>query len=775
MDQSRENTEQTENPDDIQLCSVISVCSVLSSSLHFGGASIMKNRVATTLHRKLIVAAALIIAAAITLSFTLSASSAQDRLKTMPGYEQFQKMSPQIQGSFVSGQLNVTWVDGGKAFTYTMGGKAYRYSIAEKTANETGDAPANAGPGGGRGGPGGRGGGQGQGQRGQGQGQGAPPARGRQYELAISPDGKIKAFYRDRNLWLSDANGSNELAVTKDGNEKERTKYGTGSWVYGEELGQNTAMWWSPDSQKLAFYRFDESPVKDFFLQMSQTQVQSALDVEAYPKAGAPNPIAEVLVYDLASKQTVKLDVRDGKPFENNVVGHYVYNIQWSPDGTEILMNRTNRRQQILEFTACNPSTGKCRVIVREEWLTGWTSNRPGVRWLGDKKRFIWESERNGWRNLYLYDVSGKLITPLTQHTTFEVGSITKIDETAGVVFYTARSGDNHMKMQLHRVGLDGKGDVRLTDPAFNHTVSIAPDNQHFVDVYQTHKDPPATRLLDANGKVVAELAKSDLTKFNQLSLKKVEMFTFKAADGQTTLYGLIHFPSNFDPNKKYPVLVPVYGGPASASNTARETFSPPSAMTEYGFLVVNVDSRAAPGRGKRMLDTIYLKLGVTEMDDMAAGIKSLWNRPYFDKNRVGIYGTSYGGYTSALSILRHPDVYAAAAASSAVTSWYHYDSIYTERYMWIPQENKEGYEAGNAMNFADKLKGRLMIYYGTADNNVHPNNSMQLIQALQRAGKSFEVQVGPDRGHTGIDQQRMMEFFIENLAMRPVANAAAQ
>jgi dipeptidyl-peptidase-4 len=397
------------------------------------------------------------------------------------------------------------------------------------------------------------------------------------------------------------------------------------------------------------------------------------------------------------------------------------------------------------------------------------------VRWLGDKKRFIWESERNGWRNLYLYDVSGKLITPLTQHTTFEVGSISKVDETAGVVFYTARSGDNHMKLQLHRVGLDGKGDVRLTDPAFNHTVNIAPDNQHFVDVYQTHKDPPATRLLDANGKVVAELAKSDLTKFNQLSLKKVEMFTFKAADGQTTLYGLIHFPSNFDPNKKYPVLVPVYGGPASASNTARETFSPPSAMTEYGFLVVNVDSRAAPGRGKRMLDTLYLKLGQTEMDDMAAGIKSLWNRPYFDKNRVGIYGTSYGGYSAALSILRYPDVYAAASASSSVTSYYHYDSIYTERYMWIPQENKEGYEAGSAMNYADKLKGRLMIYYGTADNNVHPNNSMQLIQALQRAGKSFEVQVGPDRGHTGIDQQRMMEFFIENLVMRPVANAAAQ
>ena len=168
------------------------------------------------------------------------------------------------------------------------------------------------------------------------------------------------------------------------------------------------------------------------------------------------------------------------------------------------------------------------------------------------------------------------------------------------------------------------------------------------------------------------------------------------------------------------------------------------------------------------MLDQVYQKLGIVEMDDMAAGIRALWPRPYVDKGRVGIYGTSYGGYTSALSILKHPDVWTAAAASSSVTAWYHYDSIYTERYMWIPQENKDGYEAGNAMNYAKNLKGRLLIYYGTADNNVHPNNSMQLIKALQQAGKSFEVQVGPDLGHTGVNSQRMMEFFIENLILRP-------
>jgi dipeptidyl-peptidase-4 len=215
-------------------------------------------------------------------------------------------------------------------------------------------------------------------------------------------------------------------------------------------------------------------------------------------------------------------------------------------------------------------------------------------------------------------------------------------------------------------------------------------------------------------------------------------------------------------------VLLSVYAGPAT--NGARETFVNPSAIAEYGFIVVSLDARSAAGRGKRFLDAIYLKLGVTEIDDLAAGVKSLWSRPYIDRTRVGIYGTSYGGYASAMAIVRYPEVFAAASAGSSVTDWRHYDTIYTERYMYTPQVNKTGYDAGSVMTYVNNLKGRLMIYYGTADNNVHPNNSMQLIQALQRAGKSFEVQVGPDAGHTALNTARMMEFFIENLVMRPTA-----
>ena len=694
--------------------------------------------------------------AVVTLAFLVALvpfeADAQDRLKSMPGYDQYIKMSAQIPGAVKLGSLFVTWKDEGKSFDYRVGGKLMHFDIATKKAEEVGaakgiDVPFKA--------PGKKGGG--------------PPGggfvqRGRQATTALAPGGKLKAFYRDHNLWISDAGGANEFAVTTDGNAKDRVKFGTACWVYGEELYQNTAMWWSPDAKKLAYYRVDESKVRDYYLQLDQTKLQSRMDIEAYPKAGATNPVLDLFVYDLATKKIVQLDVRDGKPFENDVVGHYVYGISWTADGKEVLFHRTNRKQNIMEFAAGNPETGSCRVVVREEWPASWTENSPTMRYLSDKNRFLWISERTGYKNIYLYDVSGKLLATVTKHP-FEVAAIISVDEKAGEIFYTARSGDNPMKLQLHRCQLDGKNDKRLTDPAFHHSVQLAPDGKHFIDNYETLDTPPASRVVDADGMLVAELAKSDLTRFDALGLKKAERITFKAADGKTDLYGMLYRPSNFDPAKKYPLLVSVYAGPAT--NGASETFAQPSTLAEFGFLVARFDSRSAAGRGKVALDAIYGKLGVVEIDDQAAGVKALWDRPYLDKERVGIYGTSYGGYASTLCLLRHPDVFHAAVASSSVTDFRLYDSIYTERYMDLPQANKKGYDAGSAMAYASKLKGRLMIYFGTADDNVHPANSMQLIKALQAAGKSFEVQVGPDQGHTAISQPRMMEFFIENLVRK--------
>jgi dipeptidyl-peptidase-4 len=451
-------------------------------------------------------------------------------------------------------------------------------------------------------------------------------------------------------------------------------------------------MWWSPDGSKIAYYRFDESKVPDYYIGVNQTKIHDTLDVEAFPQPGVPNPIVDLFVYDVAKKTTTRIDVRDGQPFDNSVVGHYVYNVGWTPDSHDLTFNRTNRRQDILEFTACDPATGKCRA------------------------------------------------------------------------------GDNPMKMQLHRVSLAGRNDRRLTDPAFTHTVSFAPDGKHFVDVEQTHDKAPVARLMDADGRFVADVAKSDTAKFAELGLRHVELFSYKAADGVTVLHGMLHFPSNFDPGKTYPLLVSVYGGPNT--NGAWENFTLPSRLTELGFLVATLDSRSADGRGKRFLDAIYEKLGITEIDDQAAGVRALDSRPYVDSARVGIFGTSYGGCASLMALLRYPDLFAAACSMSPPTDWRNYDTIYTERYMWLPDENKAGYDAGSATTYASSLKGRLMLYYGTADSNVHNANTMQMIAALQSAGKSFDVQVGPDQGHSALNSDRMMEFFIDNLPSHPNESA---
>ncbi len=667
---------------------------------------------------------------------------AQDKLKEMPGYARYAEMAPKLNEAFVSGAVTASWAEDGRSFTYSHAGKRWRFDVGTRRATEA-EAGASSAGGNRRGGV----------------------ARGRQATEAMSPDSSRKAFYRDRNLWVSNTDGSDERQLTTDGSAEHRIKYGTASWVYGEELGQNTAMWWSPDGSRIAFYRFDESPVKDYWLQTDQTAVQGAVMIEAYPKAGTDNPVVDLFVHDMASGTTRKLDIRLGQPFHEDVVGYYAYNVTWSKDGSEVLLHRTNRRQNIMEFTACAPATGACRVIVREEWPASWTDNRPQISWLEDGRRFIWESERTGFSNYYLYDLSGQLLATLTSHP-FEVSSIVKVDEKARQLWYTARSGDNYMKLQLHRVGLDGRGDRRLTDPGFHHTVTVSPDGRHFTDVAQTHATPPVTRLMDAGGKVLATVAESDVSGMDALGLERVEMFTFTSADGTTPLQGMLHKPSNFDPSRQYPVIFFVYAGPGNTG--ASEVFRTPHAYTEFGFLYVTLDTRAASGKGKRSLDRIYLKLGEVEVDDIAAASRELARRPYVAGDRVGIYGTSYGGYASALALLRHPDAFAAAAASSAVTSWHHYDTIYTERYMYTPQANPDGYEKGNAMKYAKDLRGDLMIYYGTADDNVHPNNSMQLIKALQDAGKSFQVQVGPDAGHTGLNQFRMMEFFIESLVLKP-------
>jgi dipeptidyl-peptidase-4 len=691
--------------------------------------------------------------------FTLSSGAlqAQDRLRSMPAFAQYQQANSQLSaamsGFYGSGVSGVVWSADGKAVGYAKGGKNYRYDLTTHKAAEVDQPVKGVAAGGGRRRRGGGGGGL---------------ERGRQVASTLSPDGKRKAYYKDNNLWLSDADDANPLQLTADGSKAARIKYGTASWVYGEELEQHTAMWWSPDSRRVAFYRFDESKVPDYYLATNTLRVQDALDVEAYPKAGAPNPIADIVIYDTQTKKSLTIDARDGLPFADATVGHYLYGVEWSQDSRELLLHRTNRKQDIMEYVACDPASGRCRVVVRETWPASWTENLPTMQFLADGKRFLWISERSGFRNLYLYDLSGKLLATLTQHP-FEVAAITRVDEAANTVYYTARDGDSPYKFQLHRVQLDGTGEKRLTDPAYTHQVQIAPDGKYLVDVAEAHDVPPITRVLDAEGKLLETLGQADLGPLKAKGFQPGETFTYKAADGKSNCYGVVYKPSNFDPNKRYPLLVSVYGGPG-VPVSARESFAPPSPFAELGFLIAEFDGRGQEGQGKAFKDALYRRHGLPEIDDQAAGVKFLRQRPYVDGANVGIFGTSYGGYASAMALLRYPDVFRAASASSAVTDWRNYDSIYTERFMGLPDDNKEGYDFGSAMKHVADLRGYLLLYYGTADNNVHPSNTYQLIQALGRAGKSYDLQIGPDQGHTGVNFARMMEFFFDHLVLNPAA-----
>lgn len=680
-------------------------------------------------------------------------AQAQSRIQNMPGYENWEAIAPNISSAIRTGRITPEWAPNSRSFTYKRDGETWRYTIRNRR-NELLDPPAEE-------------------PKTTGEDVHAsttrpPPlvlARGRGADTnKISPDGQRRAFTRDMNLFVSDPDGGNELQITTDGGPSERIRNGVGSYVYLEEFGTEEPVWWSPDSSKLAWMRYDERNVSDYVLALDQTKTFSKPHIQAYPHPGEPNPIADLMVHDLETGETRRMAIRDGQPFSNNVVGHYVWKAQWTHNGDEILVRRAERLQKIYDLAACNAATGSCRTVVREERPNAWAQGE-APNFLDDGERFIWTSERNGFRNLYLYNLDGELIAALTQHD-FDVRAILDIDERRGEVWYTAWSGDNHMKSQLHRVSLSGRNDRRLTDPAYRHTVSVSPDFRYFVDNAETHDKPPVSTIHTRNGDKIGDVVLADLTAFDELGLNRAENFTFTSADGVTELHGQLVYPSNFDPQRKWPLLLSVYAGPST--NGVSERFRRPDAFAEYGFVVARLDARSASARGRDFIDAIYQQLGVAEIDDLAAGVRSLHDREWLAKDRVGVFGTSYGGTASAMLLMRYPDLFQAAVSNSPVTDWMLYDSAYTERYLGLPEDSPQAYEQGSVINQVENLEGDLMLYFGTSDDNVHPKNALQLIQALNKAKKSYDVQVGPDRGHTSLPQDRMMEFFIEKLVINP-------
>ena len=634
------------------------------------------------------------------------------------------------------------WSDDGRFLNFSNGDTRYRFDVEKKTRTNLGQADRKASRDSSR-----RfGNRQRRRETRSGSRQIPRPGRGRQYMTEPSPDGKWYALCKDWNVVLENASTGEMIAVTTDGHRKFR--YGTANWVYGEELNVRHGMWWSRDSLRIVFYEFDERPVKDYYLTTGLTGFNTDLDVEGYMKAGAPNPIVTLKIYDLETGETLSVETGDGD--------QYLFDMRLSPDGSELLFHRTDRRQKKLDVMALDPKTGAARIVVTEVQET-WQDNSPLMRFLEDGQRFIWQTEKTGWRQYELRHIDGSSICTLTRGE-YPVSSIIEVDEKEGWLYYYAYSDSHPLCAQAHRVRLDGSGQKRLTTRSFYHSrFSASPDKKWFTVQYENVETPPSTALCTMEGELFSVLAEGPHVENNL-----TELFSFKAGDGKTDIYGVLHKPEDFDPRKKYPLIVAVYGGPGS--RVVRNTYQSGTRDTRRGYLGARIDNRGTAGRGKAFKGAVYGKLGDVDIQDQADGVRYLRQRSYIDGKCVGIYGHSYGGFMAAIGILRHPDAFQAAVVRSAVTDWRHYDSIYTERYMNLPQDNPDGYANGSSMTYADKFEGKMLIMHGLLDNNVHPTNAWQLINALDKAGKKYESRFFPTAGHGTGGTDTQWEFFDRHL-----------
>ena len=553
------------------------------------------------------------------------------------------------------------------------------------------------------------------------------------------------AYVKAYDLYVLDAATGQEERITFGGTEE--IMNGRTDWVYPEELGQGQAFWWSPDGKKIAYLQFDVRAEHPYPLLheinldeeegINHYRFKTLLEIERYPKAGEENPTVKLFFIDLPTKKTVAVKI-DSSP------DSYIVKMAWRSDGSELTFQRLNRFQNRLEVLAADPMTGDVRTILVEE-DAAFVRLHSNFRPLNDGRHFTWSSERSGWNHLYMYDFEGNLVRQLTSGE-WEVSRIQRIDEENRLIYFSTNTKEG-LESHFSRVKFDGTDFKQLTTQVGTHRVSIDPAGKYYTDSYSSLTTPNKVDLVNANGKVIRNLSTTtlDTERMKQLGLSLPELVYFKADDGKTDLHAILYKPAQFDPDKKHPLLVTVYGGPSSG---VRNTFILGNRTAQLGYFVLKQDNRGTTNRGKKYLTETYLKFGQVEIDDQAAGVRQMTQRPYIDGARVGMYGGSYGGYSTCMSLLRYPDLFHVGVARSSVTDWRSYDTIYTERYMRTPQANPEGYKSGSAMTYADNLKGKLLLVHGLVDNNVNIGNTIHLADALQKSGKMFDLMIYPENRH---------------------------
>lgn len=586
----------------------------------------------------------------------------------------------------------------------------------------------------------------------------------KQQYAQLSPSGNKAAFVQDNDLYWVDLKTGEETAITTDG-EFNKIINGATDWVYEEEFGFAKAWYWSRNGEKIAFYRFNESRVKEFVM-MDWGKLYPGLTRFKYPKAGEKNSIVKIGVYDLENGKITWMDVGS----END---QYIPRINWTQDSNTLAIRRMNRLQNKQDLMLANVNTGETQII-KTETSDAWVDVNDDLRFLENGEQFIYTSEESGYNHIYLYNMDGKLIRQVTKGD-WEVTNYLGYNKKNDRIYYVSTE-ESPLQRHLYSIKIDGSGKKKMSDGEGWNSINMSRDFKYYIETSSGPLSPPEYTLYKSDGEKIRVLedneALQDTLSAYQLPAK--EYIDIKLP--QATLNAFVMKPHDFDPAKKYPVLFFVYGGPGSQT-VSKEFESGQQAMwhrylTSRGYIIVSVDNRGTGGRGRQFEKQVYKNLGQYEVEDQIDAAKYLIKKyDYIDQDRIGIWGWSYGGFMSTLVLAQGNKIFNTAIAVAPVTNWRFYDTIYTERFMQPPQMNPMGYRLGSPLTYADQIEGNFLLIHGTGDDNVHYQNTVALVNRLVNEKVQFETMFYPNRNHAiygGNTREHMFKkmsnFILKNL-----------
>ena len=582
---------------------------------------------------------------------------------------------------------------------------------------------------------------------------------GKQRLTTFSPDGKMVAFVRDNNLFIMDLASLKETQVTFDG-KLNHVINGTTDWVYEEEFAITQGFYWSPDSKKIAFYRFDESKVKQYNMQLWGDLYPQDNNFK-YPKAGEDNSVVDIMIYDLASAKTLKLNTGSERD-------QYLPRMQWTKDANTLAYMHMNRLQNDMTIYLADATTGAISQLYNEK-CDQYVEVPDTWMFLQDGKHFLINSEKDGFNHLYMYDMQGNQVRQITSGE-FDVVSVCAIDEKKQQIYYLSHES-SPINKDLYVIDFKGKKKVNLGTKEGTYSANFSNGCKYFIQMFSDANSAPVYTLHDGKGKLVKVLEDNAALqkKMKEYGANRKQFGQLSNANGTLLNYYMI-VPPDFDSTKVYPLLIYVYGGPGNqqVNNTyGGADFYWYHMLSQKGYVVACFDGRGTGGRGREFKMQTYKNLGKMECEDAIAAAKWFGQKKWIDAERIGIWGWSFGGYLSTLSVLKGHDVFKSAIAVAPVTTWRYYDNIYTERFLQRPQDNPQGYDENSPLNFAHLLDGNYLLIHGTGDDNVHFQNCTDLVTALEKADKQFEMRIYPNKNHsiyggnTRLNLYKLMTDFI--------------